>query len=116
LKVTLDNQTTEKTLPKSTSILYIRQNLVHGEYAKEAKLQGETVLNSNSLTTYLKNKKYFIGVINSTRFKGTTTNAMIFDMKELGVNLDVKETLEDRKKDELEGQEKVVEKELPFKE
>jgi len=92
----------------------MRINLVQLPYATIAKNNSETVLNTQSSTTYLKTRKYCLGVINRTRFKGTTTNALVFDMKELGVNLDTKLSLEDRKENELDGQKKVVKVELPF--
>lgn len=61
-------------------LLYLRLNSVHQLYHKEVSMrEGVEVISESTIRNYFKSKKYFLGVVGSTRFGKIATNAMVFD-------------------------------------
>lgn len=88
----------EYSEPKTT--LYLRLSLVRDEYARWKKTIGGTAMDLTSLTSYLKDRDYYIGYCDGTKFYRFTksesgeprrqvfnTSAHIFEYDRLGINL-----------------------------
>ncbi len=84
IRHTVNGKDVYLTFDKPKSILHMRLRLVQLLYAKESK---ESTLNEQSLKTYLKNKDYYLGSINSEKFDLTSSSAYIFDYKGLDISL-----------------------------
>lgn len=87
-------------LAQSTELLYIRLSNVQQLYAKFKRSTGGQPMDITSLSTYLKQRAYYMGYVNSERFtsrtRGTmgeaateshTSSAYIFNYAELGISI-----------------------------
>jgi DNA primase len=83
IRVTVDGQDQNIELDKPTPILYVRISNVQQLYARFKKHLGQHAIDKTSLLSYLKNREYFFGYVNSVKFQtdnqSITTSAFLFD-------------------------------------
>lgn len=61
-------------------LLFLRLNAVHQLYHKEVSMrEGMEVITENTIRSYFKSKKYYLGTANSERIGKVSTSVMIFD-------------------------------------
>lgn len=112
-------------LGKPTELLYIRLKNVQQLYAKFKRSMGMPAIDLTSLTSYLKNRGYYLGYVNSEHFvrtrktpegnlehTGFKTSAHLFDLDGLGVSLARNRHLEETAKPDTLGDED--KDDLPF--
>lgn len=76
------------TFPTPTKVLYIRLTKVHPLYMETHRKQmGENGVPEQSIKSYMKSSKSFIGNVGSTNFDGTKTSAFAFYFDDLGITL-----------------------------
>ena len=93
-------ETKFKEYTEPRKILYLRLSMVRDEFAKWKKQVGGTAMDLTSLTSYLKDRDYYIGYCDGTtfhRFKRSengevrrmafSTSGHMFDYDQLGINL-----------------------------
>jgi DNA primase len=87
-----DGGKTVRRFETATPLLYMRTKNVHQLYERFKKSTGQHAIGYTSLTSYFKNRTYFVGLVNSTRFKNdlnvkTTSSAHVFDLSDAGLGV-----------------------------
>lgn len=96
-----DRKDFEKDLTTSKPVLYLRLRNVHQVYQKfKRSATGSSGMDLTSLTTYLKQREYFIGAVNSESFQVGKTSAFVFDYNQLDISLE----FSDPNKEAIENQ------------
>ena len=85
------SEVVKKQIPKG-SVLYIRMNVLWDKYAKRYReVHNKTAPDADTLTVYLKDQPYFLGLCPTVAFKDSRTSAYMIDYNALqlqGVNLE----------------------------
>jgi DNA primase len=85
-----DKKDYKKDLGKATNILYLRLKELQKEYAVQVRKEGRTALPLSTLRSYMKNRDYYLGYVNSESISGRKFSCEAFDYEGLGINLEKK--------------------------
>jgi hypothetical protein len=108
LRISAGRDDSGKTISKTLTfeepkkLLYLRLNTIHTLYAKEIRnVTGKVGQNEQTILTYMKDQKYYLGSSPAGEFKDSqgnkkNTSSYVFDYDMLGVNL---ETFKEEKQD-----------------
>jgi hypothetical protein len=107
LRMTGEDGDYDHDLGDTKEVLYLRLKNVQQLYARFKRSMGSSCIDLTSLTSYLKNRGYYLGYINSEHFVKTRstqdghlehtsikTSAHIFDFEALGITLSRSKSLE----------------------
>ena len=71
------------------NIIYMRMAEVQKYYAKEKRKEGGQPIDKTSLTTYLKNREYYIGRVDNKKVGGRGGSCYLFEMEGTGIDISI---------------------------
>lgn len=91
VRIDVDRKPERVSFETEKPILYIRMAEIQKYYAKEKRKEGGHPIDKTSLITYLKNREYFIGRVDSQKINGRNYSCYVFEMEGTGINLSIED-------------------------
>lgn len=88
IRISENNTDVDKQLDNPVEVLYLRLTAVQKMYAERIRKEGGKMLTATNLSSYLKNREYYLGNVYSEKIGGRTVSCILLDYEALGISLE----------------------------